>query len=432
MSAPNIAFAQIADGVQDTDYPTDYWAADYFQGYFGTPGSGSPNDKTGSGGNGTPIWQGEAFIGVGTLGLVTSQSNGSKSNGKWLNGETPTDPNMPPGYVGGTWSDGNPHYEIQFRREARFDGTLRLGYDGSTSFDDTTLVYKNGTLQYAYWPGSPSAPNRRIISGNPSFLTGYEFPVNAGDEILVVFQNWGGEGGYVFGLQEVPADPSITKSVTNNADEDGSGTVTVGDTLTYTVTATNNANASLSNFTVSDTKISPSSKVCSTVAASGGTCVLTGTYQVLPGDLVAGNVVNTASVTSPEIQTPDDPAKSIDVTLTTPIGAAFIFADLSISKTNTPGINGEVDQTNDTVTSGQNSTYTLVATNNGPDSVTGAVVKDTPTSGLTCAGTNTVSLAGDGVPAGTFTIADLTGAGIALGTLTDGQSTTLTFSCEVN
>lgn len=107
-------------------------------------------------------------------------------------------------------------------------------------------------------------------------------------------------------------------------------------------------------------------------------------------------------------------------------------ADLSITKTNTPGVNGEVDQTDDTVTSGSNTTYTLVVTNNGPSTVTGAVVTDNPASGLTCTGTDAVTITGDGVPTGSFTIADLIGSGIALDTMTDGQSTTLTYSCEVN
>ena len=107
-------------------------------------------------------------------------------------------------------------------------------------------------------------------------------------------------------------------------------------------------------------------------------------------------------------------------------------ADLSITKTNTPGVNGEVDQASDTVRFGQTTTYVLTVTNNGPSTVTGTVVTDTPTSGLTCTGTNSVTITGDGVPSGSFTIADLIGAGIMLDTLADGQSTTLTYSCEVN
>lgn len=125
----------------------------------------------------------------------------------------------------------------------------------------------------------------------------------------------------------------------------------------------------------------------------------------------------------------NSPANCETATITIVVGAE---ADFSITKTNTPGVNGEVDQTDDTVTSGQTTTFTLVATNNGPSTVTGAVVTDTPGAGLTCTGTDTVTLTGDGVPTGSFTIADLTGGGITLDTLADGQSTTLSYSCEVN
>jgi uncharacterized repeat protein (TIGR01451 family) len=107
-------------------------------------------------------------------------------------------------------------------------------------------------------------------------------------------------------------------------------------------------------------------------------------------------------------------------------------ADLSITKTNTPGINNNADPATDTVTSGSVTSYTIVVRNNGPDSVTGAVVRDTVVSGLLCTGDSPVSLSGAGVPAGSFTFADLSGAGITLGTLSEGQTTTLSFSCSVN
>ncbi|KRA17473.1 DUF11 domain-containing protein [Lysobacter sp. Root604] len=106
-------------------------------------------------------------------------------------------------------------------------------------------------------------------------------------------------------------------------------------------------------------------------------------------------------------------------------------ADLSITKTNTPGVNGEVDQANDSVTAGGTTGYTLRVTNSGPTSITGAVVRDTPGTGITCPGGNAVTITGDGVPVGTFTIANLTGAGITLGTLTTGQTAVLSFSCNV-
>jgi uncharacterized repeat protein (TIGR01451 family) len=108
------------------------------------------------------------------------------------------------------------------------------------------------------------------------------------------------------------------------------------------------------------------------------------------------------------------------------------IVDLVVFKTNTPGVNGDLDQTNDVLYSGSTTTYTIVVTNNGPATATGAIVSDSPISGLSCTGTNAVSITGSGVPAGSFTVADLTGPGITLGTLTVGQSATLTFACNVN
>jgi uncharacterized repeat protein (TIGR01451 family) len=115
--------------------------------------------------------------------------------------------------------------------------------------------------------------------------------------------------------------------------------------------------------------------------------------------------------------------------ITVPITAT---ADFSITKTNTPGVNGELDQSNDNVVSGETVTYTLVVTNNGPDSLSGAIVTDNPSAGLTCPAGGVVTISGNGVPSGSFTVADLTGSGIALGNLANGQSATLTFDCTVN
>ena len=109
-----------------------------------------------------------------------------------------------------------------------------------------------------------------------------------------------------------------------------------------------------------------------------------------------------------------------------------ITADLSITKTNTAGVNAEVDQAADTLTSGTTTTYVLTAMNNGPDGVTGAVVTDVVGSGLTCPATNPVAISGDGVPTGTFTVADLIGAGITLGRLEDTEAAVFSYDCTVD
>jgi uncharacterized repeat protein (TIGR01451 family) len=104
------------------------------------------------------------------------------------------------------------------------------------------------------------------------------------------------------------------------------------------------------------------------------------------------------------------------------VSAAGATANLSITKDN--GVT--------TVSSGNTLNYTVVVTNNGPDSATGAIVTDIIGAGLTCLATNTVTITGPGAPTGSFTIADLTGSGIALATLANGQTATLTYSCQVN
>jgi uncharacterized repeat protein (TIGR01451 family) len=104
----------------------------------------------------------------------------------------------------------------------------------------------------------------------------------------------------------------------------------------------------------------------------------------------------------------------------TVIGAPL--ADFAVTKSNGAS----------TVPSGSTTNYTLTITNNGPATATGALVQDAPGAGISCPAAGPVTMSGNGVPVGTFTIADLTGAGIALGTLTAGQSATLSYSCQIN
>lgn len=138
-------------------------------------------------------------------------------------------------------------------------------------------------------------------------------------------------------------------------------------------------------------------------------------------------IENITTVASGDQPDPDDTGDTTTASVT-----VNRQADLSITKTNTPGENGEVDQSDDSVISGSSVTYTITVTNNGPDSTTGAVVTDATDSGLSCTGTDAVTITGDGIPAGSFTIADLAGAGIALGQLENGEAAVLTYSCEVD
>ncbi|MBL4773991.1 MAG: hypothetical protein JKX98_10500, partial [Alcanivoracaceae bacterium] len=100
---------------------------------------------------------------------------------------------------------------------------------------------------------------------------------------------------------QITMDPRlvIDKSLESNADEDGSATITINDTLTFLIIATNTGNVTLTNVVVTDDKIVPGSITCPSVAVAN-TCVLTGTYVVTQNDIDNGQIINLAGATSGE------------------------------------------------------------------------------------------------------------------------------------
>ncbi len=105
------------------------------------------------------------------------------------------------------------------------------------------------------------------------------------------------------------------------------------------------------------------------------------------------------------------------------------IADLSITKTNTPG-SGPSDLANDSLSRGASTTYTIVVTNNGPDGVTGANLRDLASdrSNLDCTAPATCS--GTACPSGTLTPAQLD-AGVVLGAMAMGSTVTVALTCVV-
>lgn len=106
---------------------------------------------------------------------------------------------------------------------------------------------------------------------------------------------------------------TFVKDLAGNDDADGSGTVTVGDTLSYTLTATNTGETALTTVTVDD-PLTGQSASCERVEV-GATCVLGATHRVTDADLVAGQVVNTGRASSAETDAVED-------AVTTPVVAA--------------------------------------------------------------------------------------------------------------
>lgn len=205
----------------------------------------------------------------------------------------------------------------------------------------------------------------------------------------------------------VAADDSGTASTTTGGT--GIANVFTGDTLNGVVASTANTTLGLAPGSTLPTGISFDTAT-GEVSVAAGTPVGTYSFDYEICELGFASNCDTSTMT---------------VTVTGNV-------DLALTKTNTPGQNNDVDLADDTLFSGSTTTYTITVTNDGVNAVNGAVITDTPGAGLTCDAANPVTITGDGVPAGSFTIADLTGAGITLGTLSNGQTATLSYSCQVN
>jgi len=95
-------------------------------------------------------------------------------------------------------------------------------------------------------------------------------------------------------------DMTFVKSA-SVADTNASGTVDVGDVISYAFTVKNTGNVTLANVSVDDTDLDPAVHIaaCATDLAPGAeaTCAATSTHTVTEADLVAGSVVNHASAT---------------------------------------------------------------------------------------------------------------------------------------
>lgn len=101
-------------------------------------------------------------------------------------------------------------------------------------------------------------------------------------------------------------------------------------------------------------------------------------------------------------------------------------ADLSVVKTASPA-------SRTAIVVGGAVRYTVVVSNAGPSSATGAVVTDIPNTALNCPAANAVTCSSTATACSTgpYTVSQLTGSGITLGTLTANSTATLTFDCTV-
>ena len=194
------------------------------------------------------------------------------------------------------------------------------------------------------------------------------------------------------------ADLAITKT-------DTATTVVPGQTVTYTIVATNLGPSDAFGATVSDVvPAAVSSATWSCVPSGGGTCSGSGTGNIddtvnLPvgatltytlvatlADSATGTLSNTATV-SPPSGVMDPNLTNNSATVSNGIAAQ---ADLAITKTD--GMTS--------VAPGTTTTYTIVATNNGPSDAPGATVVDMLPASITSATWTCVASAASSCSAG--------------------------------
>jgi uncharacterized repeat protein (TIGR01451 family) len=156
--------------------------------------------------------------------------------------------------------------------------------------------------------------------------------------------------------------------------------VAAGASLTYTLTISNAGPSSANGVVVTDTlpaNVTVASApgcsgtnplICSVgTVASGGTAVVT--IRVTPASSLAAGTILTNTATVSGTESDSNPANNTAAITTTVIRRT----DLSITKSDTP----------DPVIAGNNVTYNVIVTNNGPSNATGVVVTDTLPAGVT-------------------------------------------------
>ena len=174
------------------------------------------------------------------------------------------------------------------------------------------------------------------------------------------------EDGTTTPITQSPA-LAIVKVFTSNNDEDGSGTVSLGDRLFYDLVAANVGNMTLTNVTVEDS-LTGDLAVCASVAP-GGTCELTVSWVVTQADVDAGEITNVGTADSNETDPVEDP-ELVDVP-----------QNPSIDIVKSGAIDDTVVDPSDRTDAGDVIDYTFVVTNDGDVTLSDVTVTD-PLAGL--------------------------------------------------
>ena len=311
-------------------------------------------------------------------------------------------------------------------------GNFSLGRTGS-------LAPAGGTdlATLAAWQGATGkdaaslAADPLFVSATDLHLTAASPALNAGTALAAVTVDFDNQPRPAatpdIGADElVQADLSITKT-------DGVGSVAPGGSVTYTIVAGNSGAHDALGATVADTFAAVLTCSTTCVGAGGGTCTagpfatnISDTVNLPAGATVtytavcsvsgsaSGTLTNTATVTAPG-GTPDPNAANNSATDVDTVTVAPT-ADVSITKTD--GATTEIP--------GTPVTYTIVATNSGPDAAPTVTVTDTFAASLSGCSTTCVASGGAACTAGPLLGNLSTNANLPV-----GGSATYTATCTI-
>jgi uncharacterized repeat protein (TIGR01451 family) len=197
--------------------------------------------------------------------------------------------------------------------------------------------------------------------------------------------------------------------------------VSAGQNLTYTITVTNNGPDTASNVMLTNTFPTNATFVSSN--ATQGTAPTPGSGAVSLGSLAAGAMATVTIVVTPNAGAVPSITDSASISSSTPTDPNTKNNSASVTTTVTPAADLTVTvAAPSSVTVGQDLTYTINVTNNGPSTATGVVLTDTlpplPADGTFVSGS-----------AGTLAGSTLTDN---IGTLTAGASVTVTIVIAPN
>ncbi len=236
---------------------------------------------------------------------------------------------------------------------------------------------------------------------------------------------------------QVVADLAITK-------DDGATTVGAGGSTTYTLIVTNSGPSTVSGAILADPVVTGLATTGVACAGTPGQCTsgttpsvaeLQGGTFALPAlaagqtyglsvtvDVTAtsGSVANTATIVAPTGVTDSDGTND-SATDTDTVSPAQVVADLAITK----------DDGATTVGAGGSTTYTLIVTNSGPSTVSGAILADPVVTGLATTGVACAGTPGQCTSGTTPSVAELQGGTFALPALAAGQTYGLSVTVDV-